>query len=76
MPSTAGPSGYQCGTCGSWVQYGFTHMCGGSPGLSNLPGSISVPPCRAPFNPLNPEMVRLIIREELERYFAASEANR
>jgi hypothetical protein len=71
IPGTGMPSGYICQTCGSWVQYGSTHMCAGNPGLSNLPGgTLNLPPCRAPWNPLNAEMIRLIIREELERHFA------
>jgi hypothetical protein len=64
-------NGYTCATCGMWVYYGTTHMCGGSPGLSNLPGgTLNLPACRAPFNPINAEMIRLIIREELERHFS------
>lgn len=69
IPSSAG-NGWNCSICGNWVSYGQTHMCGGTPTF-NQPGSLTIPPCRAPFNPLNAEMVRLIIREELERHFAS-----
>ena len=68
MPT--GSNGYTCSICGSWVMYNTTHMCGGMPQF-NQPGSLTIPPCRAPFNPLTAEMVRLIIREELERHFAS-----
>ncbi len=66
-----GVSGWQCTICGQWVNYNQPHMCGGSPSF-NQPGSLMIPPCRAPWNPLSAEAVRLIIREELERYFKAN----
>lgn len=69
IPGTSGPSGFPCSICGGWMSYGQTHMCGGTPQFQQ-PGSLTIPPCRAPWNPLNADAVRLIIREELERYFA------
>jgi hypothetical protein len=57
---------WQCTVCGQWV-YGGIHTCGGGGALGNLPGSVSIPPCRAPWNPLTADAVRLIVREELER---------
>ena len=61
---------YQCSICGTWVYDGQMHLCGGTPHPAPMPGTVSIPPCRAPWNPLTADGVRLIIREEIERYFA------
>lgn len=59
-------AGYQCSICQQWVYPNTVHYCGG------LPGTVGAQPwnnawCRAPFAPLTPEMIRLIVREEIER---------
>lgn len=58
-------AGYQCATCNVWVFPGVAHYCQGMP--MSVPGAVPTPGCRAPWVPLTPDAVRLIVREELER---------
>lgn len=62
---STGGSGWQCAICNQWVYPGSQHYCGGIP---QVPGATPFGAgCRAPWTPLTPEMIRLIVREELER---------
>lgn len=58
-------AGYTCAICHQWVPPNTIHSCTGY--IPPQPGSIQIPPCRAPWVPLTAEAIRLIIREELER---------
>lgn len=64
MNATA--NGYQCTTCGQWIYSGAYHVCQQQFPVPQV-GQVTIPPCRAPWNPLTPDAVRLIVREELER---------
>lgn len=59
-------NGYTCAICQQWVPPGTTqHLC--TAYTPQQPGTIQIPPCRAPWIPLTPDAIRLIVREELER---------
>lgn len=58
-------AGYQCGICQQWVFPNTLHYCQGI--QPQYQGASPTPWCRAPWAPLTPEMIRLIVREELER---------
>lgn len=69
---------YTCSICGMWVMDGVTHYCGGTPQQPQFPIPSGIPlslpvqqVCRAPYNPISAAEIRLIIREEIERYFAS-----
>lgn len=60
-------NGWICQVCQQWINPGTVHYCGGQP---SSPGATPFAAgCRAPWSPLTPEMIRLIVREELERRF-------
>lgn len=59
-------AGYTCASCGLWVYQGSYHSCSGV-GVAGPAPVFTMGQCRAPWMPLTPDAIRLIIREELER---------